>query len=224
MNKLTHEEEKILKYGKITNTIAKDIGELIETRLEEEEITLAVVVAPHLKHEGPDIDKLKQNLKDRKKNVNNNLKRNMAINLNSLNPLERRKILSNINHRVKGMKKKVDNDLMELRLKERVCGVCKKVRLDCRCQHEIVEDAKRSDQCLICFNFSSRGILPLHPCGHRVICDKCLHDRPLLRKCPLDYCRRDIIKKGARLLQEDYRSRHEIKGNNKYLNLLDDWK
>ena len=57
MNKLTHEEEKILKYGKITNTIAKDIGELIETRLEEEEITIAVVVAPHLKHEGPDIDK-----------------------------------------------------------------------------------------------------------------------------------------------------------------------
>ena len=64
MNKLTHEEEKILKYGKITNTIAKDIGELIETRLEEEEITIAVVVAPHLKHEGPDIDKLNQNLRN----------------------------------------------------------------------------------------------------------------------------------------------------------------
>ena len=58
MNKLTHEEEKILKYGKITNTMAKDI-EIIETDWKRK-ITIAVVVAPHLKYEGPDIDKLKK--------------------------------------------------------------------------------------------------------------------------------------------------------------------
>ena len=66
--------------------------------------------------------------------------------------------------------------------------------------------------------------MPLHPCGHRVICDKCLHDRPLLRKCPLDYCRRDIVKKPSRVLQQSYRKKHVIKDDNKYLKILKDWK
>ena len=217
-------QEQFRRRKKISKTLANNIGELIETRLDEEEITIAVVVAPHLTYEGTNIEKLKQDLKNRKKRVNNNLRHNMAINLQSLNPLERRKILSNVNQKVKGIKKKVDSDLVKLRLKERICIICKKIRVDCRCQHDIVEDAKRCDQCLICFSFNSRGLMPLHPCGHRVICDKCLHDRPLLRKCPLDYCRRDIVKKRSRVLQQSYRKKHVIKDDNKYLKILKDWK
>eukprot|EP00944_MAST-04C_sp_MAST-4C-sp1_P004798 g4798.t1 len=216
-----HEDEKV----GITKTLTEHIGAVLKTRLIEEELTIHTVTAPLVSYKAVNITKLKQDLKKHKKQVNGEFQRNMESSLLAYDPLTRRQILSGIHRKVKRMKSGVDKELKALRLEDRICKMCEKTRLDCRCKEEIVENAKRQDQCLVCLQFHSRGLLPLQPCGHRVVCDRCLHDRPLLRKCPLSYCRRDILKnKCPRLLQEDYRSKHAIKKNNKFLSLVHDWK
>ena len=216
-----HHDEKV----GITKRLTENIGAVLKTRLVEEEITIHTVTAPLVSYKPVNITKLKQDLKEHKKQVNGEFQRNMESSLLAYDPLTRRQILSGIHRKVKRMKSGVDKELKALRLEDRICKMCKKTRLDCRCKEEIVENAKRQDQCLVCLQFHNRGLLPLQPCGHRVVCDRCLYDRPLLRKCPVSYCRRDIlIKDCPRLLQEDYRSKHAIKKNNKFLSLVHDWK
>ena len=170
-----HHDEKV----GITKRLTENIGAVLKTRLVEEEITIHTVTAPLVSYKAVNITKLKQDLKKHKKQVNGEFQRNMESSLLAYDPLTRRQILSGIHRKVKRMKSGVDKELKALRLEDRICKMCEKTRLDCRCKEEIVGNAKRQDQCLVCA-VSQPWITPLQPCGHRVVCDRCLYDRPYL--------------------------------------------
>ena len=125
-----HHDEKV----GITKRLTENIGAVLKTRLVEEEITIHTVTAPLVSYKPVNITKLKQDLKKHKKQVNGEFQRNMESSLLAYDPLTRRQILSGIHRKVKRMKSGVDKELKALRLKDRICKMCKKTRLDCRCK------------------------------------------------------------------------------------------
>jgi|EP00945_MAST-04E_sp_MAST-4E-sp1_P003498 hypothetical protein len=206
--------------------IVKDVENLLSMKVEEEKCTIAILTAPIMREkglsDGKKTDELVKSVKAKKAHYSSVLQETLSFSLSSLKPRERREVIRQVHKASHKKKIEVDDETSKILSQERVCHMCHKVKVECLCHEEVLHNARRRDECAVCGNVPIDGIMPLRPCGHRVVCDTCFSKRRLLRKCPIVWCRRDIDRNAEdRVLQSEYRGRH---ARSRFSSVVNDWR